>query len=354
MPKAKPAVNPPKPASSPAPTKAAAKPRTANAVIVPAVLITGAQAAKLDLDGLAAGIRHTESVYRGAYAAYGIYRHFAEKLLPAGKITPFLKQKCGLSDSTISHTAYAAKTYAWVQTKHITEDEYNGMTCRDMTAFIQVMGTNAKAKLDPKDAIAKLKQHLADGADVAAEFNAYYEFGCSRAEMEKQAKEQARQDKLNGLVRDGRAALGDSKFKDAHKAANAVLAEDKDHAEAKRLLDDIATAEQAKKQPAASNPPASTTSTPSSSGVTGPTEPEDDGREDGKPQNQQPSNITQMPPPPKAKPTATELGDMLDKLLEKVIEADADQQRAFITSSWAAANALLTAKVKTSAKKKAA
>ena len=233
MPKAKPAVNPPtKPAKSPAPTKAAPKPHTsANAVVnVPAVLITGAQASKLDLDGLAAGIRQADSAYRGAYAAYGIFRFYIEKQLDKGKVSPFLSKKCGLSASTISHTAYACKAYHWVASGHITEDEYNRLTSRDMTAFVQVMGGNAKLQLKPQDAVPKLKKMLADGADIAAEFNAYYEHGCSLADCEKLAEEQARQDKLNGLIRDGRAALGDGKFKEARKAANAVLADDKGYA----------------------------------------------------------------------------------------------------------------------------
>jgi len=361
MPKAKPAVNPPKtPAKSPASTKAAAKPHTsANAVVnVPAVLITGAQAAKLDLDGLAAGIRQTDSVYRGAYAAYGIYRFYAEKQLDKGKVTPFLSKKCGLSASTISHTAYACKAYHWVASKHITEDEYNRLTSRDMTAFVQVMGGNSKLQLKPQDALPRLKKMLAAGADIAAEFNAFYEHGCSLEALEKLAEEQARQDKLNGLIRDGRAALGDGKFKDARKAANAVLADEKDHVEAKRLLADIDESEKAKKH--GSNPPAAPTGNtkPASSntGVTGPTEPESNdtathtGATGPAEPESTPTNITQMP---KAKPTASDLGKMLDDLLLKLAEASEDDQRVFITTSWAATDALLRAKVKP-AKKKAA
>jgi hypothetical protein len=355
MPKAKTAVNPPsKPAKSPAPTKAASKPHTpANAVVnVPAVIITGAQAAKLDLDGIAAGIRQTDSIYRGAYAAYGIYRFFAEKQLDKGKVTPFLSKKCGLSASTISHTAYASKTYHWVASGHIIEDEYNRMTSRDMIAFVQVMGGNSKLQLKPQDAVPTLKKMLAAGADVAAEFNAFYEHGCSLEALEKLAEEQARQDRLNGLIRDGRAALGDGKFKDARKAANAVLAEVKDHAEAKRLIEDTDKAEQAKKTPAPANPTATKTT-----GVTGPTEPEGDESEQTGPQcgpttqtqpTTQPTNITPMP---KAKPTASDLGKLLDDLLLKVAEASDEDQRVFISSSWSAADALLRSKVRPAKKK---
>jgi hypothetical protein len=363
MPKAKPAVNPPKtPAKSPAPTKAAPKPHTsANAVVnVPAVLITGAQAAKLDLDGLAAGIRQADSAYRGAYAAFGIYRFYAEKQLTEGKVSPFLSKKCGLSASTISHTAYACKAYHWVASGHITEEEYNRMTSRDMTAFVQVMGANSKLRLKPQDAVPRLKKMLADGADIAAEFNAFYEHGCSLEALEKLAEEQARQDKLNGLIRDGRAALGDGKFKDARKAANAVLADEKDHAEAKRLLADIEDSEKAKKH--GSNPPAAPTgnANPSNTGVTGPTEPESDagaaptntGATGPTEPESTPTNITPMPPQ-KAKPTASDLGKMLDDLLLKLADASEEDQRVFITTSWAATDALLRAKVKP-AKKKAA
>lgn len=363
MPKAKKAETPPtKPAKSPAISKAAAKPHTsANAVVnVPAVIITGAQASKLDLDGLAAGIRHTDSVYRGAYAAYGIYRFYAEKQLDKGKVTPFLTKKCGLSASTISHTAYACKAYHWVASRHITEDDYNRMTSRDMTAFIQAMGGNSKAQLKPDDAVSKLKKWLAAGADVAAEFDAYYIHGVSREAMEKLADEQKEKDRLNNLIRDGRASLGDGKFKDARKAANEVLSEDKDHAEAKRLLSDTDEAEKAKK-----NKPTTTTTTTTgkpTNGGTGPVtigggETDQVGGDDDERHDQTgggPTNITQMPKQEKAKPTASDLGTMLDKLIEAVAEASAEDQRVFITSSWTAADALLRTRVAAKPTKKKA
>ena len=46
-----------------------------------------------------------------------------------------------------------------------------------------------------------------------------------------------------------------------------------------------------------------------------------------------PTNITQMP---KAKPTASDLGKLLDDLLLKLAEASEDDQRVFITTSWVA------------------
>ena len=58
-----------------------------------------------------------------------------------------------------------------------------------------------------------------------------------------------------------------------------------------------------------------------------------------------PSNITPMPTQPKAAPTASELGTMLDELLEAVDKATASDQQVFITTCWTAADSLLRALV---------
>ena len=110
-------------------------------------LITAAVAATLKQPELFDGIINAEKVSRGAFSAFGKYRYYLEKRLAldksTAKISVLLRDKCGLTAGTISHTAYAAKAFAFVTTDHITEAEYDNLPSDLTRAFVQVIAPDA-------------------------------------------------------------------------------------------------------------------------------------------------------------------------------------------------------------------
>ena len=298
-------------------------------------LITKAVASTLNLDGLATGIRTADSAYRGAYAAFGIFRYFAEKRLTAEKskkpITTWLREKCGLSAGTISHTAYAAKVFQFVMTDHLTEAEFNALPASTMQNLILVMGENSQRRLLVKDAVTLLRDCLGKGEDPGDEFGSLYAHGLTVNEAAKKADEVAKAEKQQ------QAADQQAEIEKLATAKADKLAAD---AEAKRGAD-------AAKAGGASTPIApngATTTTPAANAAA---------------PGAAPTNVVAGPgagqKAPTAKPTATELGEQLDKLLLQVGQADPKTQLAFFAGPWKAADALLASMLapKTSPKKAA-
>jgi hypothetical protein len=76
---------------------------------------------------------------QAGYSQIGKLRYGIEKMIEkrqvSGHVSTILREKCGLTAGTISHTAYAAKTYRLVAEGKLTEEEYQGMTVKAMCAM---------------------------------------------------------------------------------------------------------------------------------------------------------------------------------------------------------------------------
>jgi chemotaxis protein histidine kinase CheA len=360
------------PATKPAPTPAA-PPRTANQPSNPvAPLITQAVASTLNLVQLAEGMRVADAQYRGAYAAFGIYRYYTEKRLAFEKsrvqITTFLREKCGLSASTISHTSYAAKTFNLVATGHLGELEYAAMSAAEMTNLQLVIGDRAKARLVLRDAIELLRLCRREKRDAGEEFASLYEHGLTVADAEKAAKmaaDKAAEEQAAKAAAEKKAAADKAvqealakkaaadKAKADADAAKAAEAKEKADAKAKsaKSAEEKKLAEAAQKQADADATAAAAAQAKA----------KDDAKAAGAPAPAAPNaaatpiapgKIVAGPGSTGAKPTATELAELLDKLLVEVSKADAKVQAAFVSGAWNVADQLLRSTI-TPAKKAA-
>jgi hypothetical protein len=187
-----------------------------------------------------------------------------------------------------------------------------------------------------KKAAAEQKAAEKKAADdkAAAEQQAAANKAVADALAAKAAKEQEKADKAAAaakVLQDKAAADAAAAKTATEKKAAAKAAEDAEKAAAKaKTLQDKAKADA---DDAVKNAAEAKAAAEAAAKITGPTEPST------------PSNITQMPPQAKAKPTASDLGTQLDKLLEAVTEASAADQQVFITTCWTAADSLLRALV---------
>ena len=249
-------------------------------------------AATLKQPELIDGIINAEKVSRGAFSAFGKYRYYLEKRLAleksTAKISVLLSDKCGLTAGTISHTAYAAKAFAFVTTDHITEAEYDNMPSDLTRAFVQVIAPDAKARLTIEKAVGYLRCGRPPG-EIAEEFDSLSTHGLTKADADKVAREQAAQEK----------AAQEQAAADKQAAAAAQKQADEDAA---------AAAAQAK------------------------------AREDAKAAKVKPANVTKMPP---QGPSLTSVGEQPDKLMESIGKLPVAQQVAFYSTTWKAADALL-------------
>jgi hypothetical protein len=303
-----------------------------------------AVAATLNQSALIAGIVQVEAVSRGAWSAFGKYRYYLEKRLAAekslAKASTILREKCGLSAGTISHSSYAMKAFAFVVTSHITEAEYDAMSADLARAFILVIAPESEKRLTIDEAIGYLRGGLPP-YEIVDEFDSLREHGLTTAEADKAAKEQAAKEKKEQEQRaaDVQAAEG---AKAAQAALAAKAAEDKAKADeqvkaaadAKKKADAAAkkastpaekkAAEAAQKQADADAAAAATA--------------QDKAKADAKAAKAKPTNITKMPP---QGVTLTAVGEQLDKLMESIGKLPVAQQVAFYSTTWKAADALL-------------
>ena len=313
----------PKPASAPSHKPGANKLPVIGAIVS---LITAAVAATLKQPELIDGIINAEKVSRGAFSAFGKYRYYLEKRLAldksTAKISVLLRDKCGLTAGTISHTAYAAKAFAFVTTDHITEAEYDNMPSDLTRAFVQVIAPDAKARLTIEKAVGYLRCGLPPG-EIAEEFDSLSTHGLTKADADKVAREQAAKEKAAQ-----EQAAAEARAAEAAKAAGAALAakaaaDKKAAAAAQKQADEDAAAAAAAQAKA---------------------------REDAKAAKVKPANVTKMPP---QGPSLTSVGEQLDKLMESIGKLPVAQQVAFYSTTWKAADALLHDSLKNHLKKAA-
>lgn len=333
------------PVNSKPSSTAASKPGANQPPVIGAIsLITAAVAATLKQPELIAGIVHAESVSRGAYSAFGKYRYFLEKRLAAekssAKITALLREKCGLTAGTISHSAYAAKAFAFVVTDHITEAEYDNMPADLTRAFVQVIAPDAKKRLTIEQAIGYLRSGNPPG-EIAEEFDSLSTHGLTLHESEKVAKEQAAKEKKEQEQRaaDLQAAEG---AKAAQAALAAKAAEDKAKADeqAKKAAAAKKKADAAAKKAstAAEKKAAEAAQKQADADAAAAAAAQDKAKADAKAAKAKPTNITKMPP---QGVTLTAVGEQLDKLMESIGKLPVAQQVAFYSTTWKAADALL-------------
>ena len=343
----------PKPASAPSHKPGANKLPVIGAIVS---LITAAVAATLKQPELIDGIINAEKVSRGAFSAFGKYRYYLEKRLAldksTAKISVLLRDKCGLTAGTISHTAYAAKAFAFVTTDHITEAEYDNMPSDLTRAFVQVIAPDAKARLTIEKAVGYLRCGLPPG-EIAEEFDSLSTHGLTKADADKVAREQAAKEKAAQ-----EQAAAEARAAEAAKAAGAALAakaaEDKTKADAdakkaaaaKKKADDAAK----KASTAADKKAAAAAQKQADEDAAAAAAAQAKAREDAKAAKVKPANVTKMPP---QGPSLTSVGEQLDKLMESIGKLPVAQQVAFYSTTWKAADALLHDSLKNHLKKAA-
>ena len=128
------------------------------------------------------------TVAQRAFAEMGKLRRAIEASLKPTEFITHVLRKVGVRDGTISNTSYAAKVFDLVESKHLTEAQYDGFTFADCLAISRAMSPISKKRL-----------HAADVADIITLFpNTYDEelvsiasFGVNIAEHAAQEKKEA-------------------------------------------------------------------------------------------------------------------------------------------------------------------